>query len=99
MELISQRVAVGLPVQPNLPKRRKRDKFTVFTSQSRIDLAGVGAAANEQTGASASQENLNRLVGHFVTAKTWTGGVMEVLKDGRVGLKPLYILILIFMSQ
>lgn len=88
MELISQRVALGLPINP---KERKRGKSPATASQSRLNLNDEYIADSDSSEASKSQVDVDKWVGRFVEAKSWTGGMKGMFKEGkvRVGLFPV----------
>lgn len=80
MELISQRVARGLPVKP---KRKKR----VASSTSNVSLA-EGLASREQLSFVGTQDTTSAAVdwdkwgGRVTRTQAWAGDVRNALKDG-----------------
>ncbi|KAI0094874.1 hypothetical protein BDY19DRAFT_915067 [Irpex rosettiformis] len=80
MDLISQRVAQGLPVQP---KARKHGKYSFSTNGTRSrDLNGSKSFVETDGNDSDPDVDWQKWKGRLEDAKTWHGGLMASFKDG-----------------
>lgn len=75
MDLISQRVARGLPVRP---KRRRRHR-----ESSDAKIASL-AAEGEHDESKSSSVDWNKWGGRIASTKERTGEIKKILKDGQV---------------
>ena len=78
MELISQRVARGLPVRPKRRKGRRRS-----SEASAISVAGVGER-RKHDGSNSSSIDWNKWGDRLASTKERTSEVKKILKDGQV---------------
>lgn len=88
MDVISQRVALGLPVQP---KPRKRDRGAMLASSSSFDISGGGHGSSDARSHSSrdpddsgSDVDWDKWKGRLDGAKTLTGDIKDSFKDGTV---------------
>lgn len=80
MDLISQRVALGLPLQPARPRRGKPP---LSPSRSATDLSAMSGERTLPETATSSVD-WEKWSDRLVDAKAWTGDVKDMFKDGSV---------------
>lgn len=81
VELISQRVALGLPIHPD---RRKRDKSNPFASRSRVNVNDDCESDGEDSEVPRSGLNSRKWSGRLEGAMSWTEGMKDKLRDAKV---------------
>ena len=91
MDLISQRIAHGLPVR-SAHRHRKRSQSpapnpsSISRVPSENDLRGAAFASDEE-----SKMDWEKWKGRLEDAKTWSGDLAESFKDGTVSGATFYL--------